>query len=294
MATRNDQQLSLRFQHDGIGLAYDDLGDRSGPAIVLIPGGAMSRETWARVAPRLSSDYRVLPIDMAGHGDSDRAPGNYSVPEQGDRIAAFCEQVAGGDAVVVGHSFGGVVAAYVAATRPDVVRAAVLEDPPMFLFHPDVWPTNMLSLFLSALRVAMIQASTAEDPVQSMRSWLLSLPATSGRGSYAEIIGPDGVDRCARGWAKCDPRLLDGIDDVATIDVGTWGGYDVASPIGCPVLVARADPQLMPAFRPQDEEQFGSVVPLARYVVAERSGHNIHEEQPDWFVEQVAAFLASV
>ena len=102
------------------------------------------------------------------------------------------------------------------------------------------------------------------------------------------------VERFALAWSKCDPHLLDGIDDLARIDTTTWGQHDIETPISGPVLVVRADPQLMPGFRPEDEQRFRRTAPQARFVVAQGSGHNIHEEQLDWFGDQVEAFLATV
>ena len=280
--TRTD----LRFEHGGVALAYDDLGTGGAPALVLIHGGSGSRESWTEVAAALVPRHRILAVDLAGHGDSDRAPGSYSVPDQGARIAALCEQVAAGDTVLIGHSFGALVAAYVAAVRPDVVRAAVLGDPPMYIMDPAVWPSTMFGMFFPLLRAAMEEAHRSDDPVAGLRSWIQSLPV------YAERLGPDGVERFARSWAKCDPAVLGSVDDPA-VDKAVWADHDPDTPIACPVLVVRADPGIMPAFYAEHEERFRRAAPGARFVLAEGCSHSIHDEQPGWLAEQVETFLAS-
>lgn len=139
----------------------------------------------------------------------------------------------------------------------------------MFVFDPDVWPTTVFSLLFPALRTAMIDAAASDDPLASIRSWIAALPPLGDRGSYADILGSDGVERFARSWSKCDAHLLDGIDDIASIDVATWRNHDVETPITCQVLVVRADPQLMPGFRPEDEARFLRFAAHATFGVAE-------------------------
>ena len=276
---------SRRFACNGVSLAYDDLGDADATPLVLLHGGATDRENWADVVALLAADNRLLPVDLAGYGESDRAPGNYSVPDHGKRIATLCEQVADSRGVIIGHSLGALVAAYVASTRPDVVRAAVLEEPPMFIVEPDIWPSTTFGVFVPMLRSAMEDAQRSDDPVASLRSWVHSLPG------YADMLGPDGVERSVRSWAKIDPVALgSGSDD--PIDVRIWNGHDPDTPIGCPVLVLRAE--VTPAFAPEHEERFRRLAPQATFVLAEGSGHGIHIEKPEWFADQVRIFVAGL
>jgi len=276
----------LCFEHDGIALAYDDLGDRGAPAVVLLHGGSMSRGTWSAVAPRLAATHRVLAVDLAGHGDSDRAPGGYAVPDQGRRIAALCENVVGGDVVVIGSSYGALVAVYLAAERPDIVLAAVLGDPPIYIMDPDVWPSTMFGMFFPMLRAAMEDAHRTDDPAGSMAAWLRTLPV------FAEMLGEEGIESSSRSWAKCDPEVLAATDGPSIGAV--WGGHSPDAPIDCPVLVLRADPSVLAAFAAEHEDRFRQAAAGSQFVFAEGCGHGIHEERPDWFTEQVETFLAAL
>ena len=86
-----------------------------------------------RDARATAPTHSVLRLDFRGHGDSDRAPGAYGMPEYVSDAVAVCEQLAQRPCVVVGHSLGGATAAALAQQRPDLVRAVVLEDAPLFL-----------------------------------------------------------------------------------------------------------------------------------------------------------------
>ena len=95
----------------------------SGPTVALVHGYGGAASNWVLVAPRLAERYRVIVPDLPGHGGSSPLPGP---PE---RVDPYSERLAGlldGPAVVVGHSFGAVVALRLAARRPELVRGLVL------------------------------------------------------------------------------------------------------------------------------------------------------------------------
>ena len=117
----------MRVPVDGIELAYDESGRRDAPPAVLLHALGEAAEDWADLARRLAVDHRVLALDLRGHGDSDR-PGEYSGALMADDVVAALDALEVRDAVLVGHSLGGVVAFRVAAARPDLVSLLVVED----------------------------------------------------------------------------------------------------------------------------------------------------------------------
>ncbi len=107
-------------------------GPNNGPALLLIHGQTMDWKNYARVLPALAAHYHVFAIDCYGHGGSDRAPEKYSAVALGGDLALFIRDVVGGPVVVSGHSSGGLLAAWLAAYAPELIRGVVLEDPPLF------------------------------------------------------------------------------------------------------------------------------------------------------------------
>ena len=57
---------------DGASIAYRAWGDPDGRSIVLVHGGAAHSRWWDHIAPMLTDGWRVVAVDLSGHGDSDR------------------------------------------------------------------------------------------------------------------------------------------------------------------------------------------------------------------------------
>ena len=107
-----------------------------GPTLTLVHGGAAHAGWWHFLAPAFLPAWRVVALDLSGHGDADHRD-HYRFPVWADEVAAVTAQVAGdGPSVLVGHSMGGVVAG-LAAAAPSASRPAgvVVVDTP--LHEPD-------------------------------------------------------------------------------------------------------------------------------------------------------------
>ena len=109
------------------------------PTLVLLHGLTDSGRCWSDAVARWGGTYRILALDALGHGESRRLTPDELAGRAGDAgfaatVATIEREVAGQAApVLVGHSMGGAMATAIVARRPDLVRAAVLEDPAWFL-----------------------------------------------------------------------------------------------------------------------------------------------------------------
>jgi pimeloyl-ACP methyl ester carboxylesterase len=122
----------LRFRaRDGLELAaMDQPGPEGRTPVLCLPGLTRTAADFAGIAERHAGTRRVLALDHAGHGDSDR-PGEisrYAVPEAlrdlTDAMAALhCPR-----AVILGTSFGGILAMALAVLRPTAIAGVVLND----------------------------------------------------------------------------------------------------------------------------------------------------------------------
>jgi pimeloyl-ACP methyl ester carboxylesterase len=100
----------------------------SGPAVLLVHGGAGSWRHWVRNLAALSHGHTVIAPDLPGLGDSARAPDPISAESVAALVGQGLDEVIGSDAPVhvAGFSYGGVIAGLVAATAADRVRSLTL------------------------------------------------------------------------------------------------------------------------------------------------------------------------
>lgn len=112
---------------------YATAGDRTSPALLLIPGQTQSWWSYEAAMPRLAEHFEVFAVDLRGQGRSTRTPGRYTLDNIGNDLVRFIDLVIGRPAVVSGLSSGGVLSAWLSAfAKPGQVVAACYEDPPLF------------------------------------------------------------------------------------------------------------------------------------------------------------------
>jgi len=126
-----------------VSLGYATAGDRSAPALLLVPGQTESWWGYEAAMPRLAEHFKVFAVDLRGQGRSSRTPGRYTLDNMGDDLVRFIDVVIGRPTIVSGLSSGGVLSAWLSAyAKPGQIIAACFEDPPLFAseVHPAVGP----------------------------------------------------------------------------------------------------------------------------------------------------------
>src|SRR5947209_1193018 len=116
-------------QESGITIHYYRTGDKNNPSVLLLHGITDSGRCWSRMAADLSGSYDVIMTDARGHGHSGTSAAEVSIALLANDAAAVIGALGLQKPFLVGHSMGGITAATVAATYPDLVRVVVLEDP---------------------------------------------------------------------------------------------------------------------------------------------------------------------
>lgn len=111
----------------GVPIRYFDLGQ--GEPIVLIHGFTRSAAAWtlSGVAPALAQNHRVITLDSRGHGRSGKpiAPASYGA-RMADDVVRILDHLKIDSAHIVGHSLGGRITLYLAATQATRVKSATL------------------------------------------------------------------------------------------------------------------------------------------------------------------------
>ncbi|HHL4377423.1 TPA: alpha/beta hydrolase [Escherichia coli] len=123
-------EANTRFLPVGEGhVAYDDTGG-SGPLVLAIPGMGDLRSEYRSLRPLLQqAGYRVVTMDVRGHGDTTARWRDYSAHAVGRDALAMIDHLNAGPAVILGNSFAAGSALWAAHDAPTQVRAVVLLGP---------------------------------------------------------------------------------------------------------------------------------------------------------------------
>ena len=109
--------ISYISYHDA-NLRYSDLG--KGEPVILIHGYLESLEIWNGFAEKLAEHYRVISVDLPGHGQSGMYSSMNTMAVMADSVKAVLEHLSIGRAVIVGHSMGGYAALALADIFPEL------------------------------------------------------------------------------------------------------------------------------------------------------------------------------
>lgn len=112
-------------------IAYDDQGDRNGQLVVCAPGLGDLRGEYRYLVPRLvAAGYRVVTMDLRGHGESSTGWADYSHAAIGDDMVALTRHLnAGRPTYVIGTSYAAGAAVCAAVQAPELVASIVLIGP---------------------------------------------------------------------------------------------------------------------------------------------------------------------
>ncbi len=111
---------------DGELLAYIDTGDKAGPAVVLIHGYTDNARDWAPMLPYLSKQFRLILVDIRGHGRSSKPECCYSRLDFAYDIKLLLDTLGVKEADIVGHSLGSIIAQTFAEYWPERTGRVVL------------------------------------------------------------------------------------------------------------------------------------------------------------------------
>jgi pimeloyl-ACP methyl ester carboxylesterase len=269
-----------------------ELGLPYGPTLVLLHGFTDSGLCWPDAVRRWRHDYRIIAPDARGHGESARydpaTGGSNRFEAMVADVVSLLEAIRGegeaqdiGRPLLVAHSMGAGVAGTVLATRPDLVRASVLEDPSWFT--------------LPGGGERPVEPGSTRRWVQGFREDLEGAVAggrlESPRWPAVEF-GPWGVSK-----TQLDPSLT-GPEQIAR--PGSW--IDVATAITRPTLLVTGSRQDAVLVSVQSRERLAglgnrhievAVVPGAGHTVRRDCAVAYHQIVDPWIRERFRGAASS-
>lgn len=116
----------MKLTYKNINISYTDIG--KGTAVVFLHGFLENSTMWDFFTAEFSKKYRVITIDLLGHGETECLGYIHTMEDMADMVHAVLRELHIRKAVFVGHSMGGYVALAMAELYPDMVKGIVLQN----------------------------------------------------------------------------------------------------------------------------------------------------------------------
>lgn len=259
----------MRFTHQNTGLEWVRDGSPRATKVLMLHGLSGISTSYDEVVEQLDLDADVYRIDLRGHGRSDRAAETYSVPYYTADVVAFIEEVIGEPVVLAGHSLGGVITHHITATRPDLVRSALCEDPPLYFCDQALFEQSVFATIFPAIEAAMRAAQASGQPRAYFEAMVADVVMPWGRA------GDSMSDRALQ--SRVDAMMLADPDVwVPAIHGGALSGYDPNAKISKPMIILQADPQMGPALFPEHAGWQHATNPDVEIRLVDGAPHGIH------------------
>lgn len=289
-------------------------GPDNGPPLLLLHAQHLDWFSYSRVLPALARSFHVFDVDYPGHGTT-TVPADY--PMTAVRIGAdlgdFIARQVGQPVFVTGNSSGGLLATWLAANRPALVKAVLLEDPPLFSAeYPRIRQTIADRSFATSATAVRDRAPDFllywihdsarffETHVGPGTPFLLTeaikLYRSVRPGQPVEIglLRNDTVRLLVRGLDEYDPRFGAAFHD------GSWHqGFSHAqalAAIDCPILLLQANTGALPdgtlngAMSREDAARALALLKHGQYVKVDAT-HVVNLDQPEQFLQLVERFF---
>jgi len=240
---------------------YETYGDAkpNQTPVVLIHGSTIDSHTdWDSVAPVLARQYKVFAPDCRGHGKSNNPNMSYSFKELAGDVATFVRAMGYEKAHIIGHSNGGNVALVVGVEHPEVTQTCI----------PQAANASVTRYLIEREpRVFDPERVTQEAP--EWRDEMIALHSEVNGGEY---------------WKDLLWLTMKEI-----ISEPNYSPADLAS-VHVPMLVIMGAEDTVNA--PDEHAQYiAKHVPNGELWIPEKTGHNVHKEREQEWVERVLEFL---
>ena len=247
---------------DGIPISFEAAGSGI-RALVFVHGWSCDRTYWHQQVAAFADAYRVVTIDLAGHGASGAGRASWTMPSFGADVVAVADALQLRDIVLIGHSMGGDVIVEAALSLGDRVAGIVWVDTYHRLTEPET--PDQVDAFLTPFRADFVGAT--RSLVQHM------FPSGSDAGL---------VEKIARAMSAAPPHVA---FDTLRHAFSNEGPVMAALPrLHAPVVAINPD------YRPTDEASLGRYG--VEVVIAADVGHFLMLEDPKQFNRLLAGVLA--
>jgi pimeloyl-ACP methyl ester carboxylesterase len=276
---------SSQFVNLGGGLSVHarDEGNADAPVLVLIHGSNSSLQTWEPWVKRLGADYRIISLDLPGHGLTGANPTrDYHYKAFVDVVDRVLTQLKVDKFAIAGNSMGGAVAWHYVLAHPDRVTAIGLID----AAGAPAWQAKTIPIGFRLARTPILR-----DIMRTVTPRFVVASSLKSSVSKKEIVDDAMIDRY---W---ELLLFPGnrqasIDRFALAHNVEPASKEKLAAIKVPTLIMwGAEDGLIPV---SSAKWFAQAIPQAKSVIYPGVGHIPMEEIPDQSAKDMKAFLDEV
>lgn len=252
-------------------VAYDDTGG-PGPLVLAIPGMGDLRSEYRALRPVLQqAGYRVVTMDVRGHGETTVHWSDYSAHAVGRDAVALIRHLGAGPAVVLGNSFAAGSALWAAYDAPAQVRGVVLLGPIVRDGEPSWFARTAVSVgFGGPWRVAFWMAY-----------WNSLFPARKPADHAAA--------KAALAANLREPGRMDALRTMVSLSKADTESIVAGSRVPALVVMGTRDPDFPDA---SAEARWLGRALGTEPVIVDGAGHYPHLEMPERVAPQLLAFLS--
>jgi len=263
---------------DSARIYYEDHG--SGRPILFVHGWTCSSRFWQRNIPELSKKFRVVALDLRGHGNSSKILTGHTIEQYARDVREVIEHLDLRDVLIVGWSLGGpVVLSYYQQYASDSRLAALgLVDTDPFPFSPAEWNSHSLRNYNANAMNEMFKTYAA-DPLAFATGFTKNM-FKEGRASESDL------DWIPAELTKTPPWIA-----IAAYSDYIMADYTgVLSAIHVPVIVFAADSSIFKNGIAMGRSIAGQI-PMSTFIPFEDAGHLLFYERPEKFNTVLADFF---
>ncbi|WAH57545.1 alpha/beta hydrolase [Pseudomonas silvicola] len=257
------------FEHDGCTLHYEEYGQ--GEPLLLVHGLGSSAQDWEYQVPALAPFFRLIVVDLRGHGRSEKPRERYSIAGFAADLAALLDRLGTGPVHYVGLSMGGMTGFQMAVDYPALLRSLTIVNS-----APEVKLRKPLDYWQWFKRWSLMHLVSMGAIGQGLGKSLFPRP------EQAELRR-----KISERWARNDKHAY-----MASFNaIIGWGVQERIGQIRCPTLIISADHDYTPVAL---KEQYVKLIPQAKLAVIADSRHATPLDQPEHFNRTLKDFLAAV
>lgn len=261
----------MQAKINDITLAFNDHG--TGLPIIFLHAFPLNRTMWAQQEEALSSRFRVITIDLRGHGESDAPLWHYSLDRAADDVRGVLDYLSIPQAIFVGLSMGGYI---------------------LFAFY------RKYAERIKGLVLANTKAQADTDEAARARFEMAQIAYTQGVRAIADIMIPKLLSPATirtrpelvqRVRSMIEGNQISGIAGDLMAMAERHDSVLLLKQMTCPVQIIVGELDLPTP--PSDAKLMAERIPNAHLVIIPDAAHLSNLEQPDLFNEAVGSFVSN-